>query len=177
MLFKQPLHWLGPAVCLVILSACQQVRTAEQPLNTTEFDWTLGVWRGVRHDGAGGPRNPMTMIVEPVLGGSGQLRKIQIEVGGGTYRGFAVQVRSPDDDCWTRQYTNEGRGTFSQLQSERTMEGIVWRSVSPNRTRESKLVSERLNETSWLRTMYVSDDDGASWRVLWVDELRWQGTN
>ena len=38
-------------------------------------------------------------------------------------------------------------------------------------SRESRLISERLGDDRWRRTMSVSQDGGRTWSVLWIDEL------
>lgn len=61
--------------------------------------------------------------------------------------------------------------------------GVRIDGASPGRTRESRMVSEPMAPEAtkqavagrealrWSRTMWVSEDDGESWRVLWRDEL------
>ena len=116
------------------------------------------------------------MRVEPILGGAGQIRHIEV-IGPDhdPYRGFAVQVPATGPGRWVREYVNSGRGRFSPLEGEVAdgSDGYVstWRGVSPTRTRESRLVSERHAEGKWRRTMSISEDDRTTWRVLWTDEL------
>ncbi len=115
----------------------------------------------------------MRMRVEPVLIGAGQLRTLEIRgKAGRSYTGTAVQLFDPTNGKWSWQYTNSvGRaaaryaGTVTGTRSE-------WRSISPHRTRESRLVSELLADGVWRRSMSISHDDGAHWTELWVDELR-----
>jgi hypothetical protein len=146
---------------------------------TTVFDWTLGRWAGFRRDAASGEEAPMTMTVEPILGGHGQIRRLEVHPEGGVYRGFAVQVED-DAGRWERHYVNAVRRRFALLEAapddaaaeQDFADSSVWRSVTPGRTRESRLLSERLAPDRWRRTMSVGEDGGKSWRVLWVDELR-----
>jgi hypothetical protein len=114
----------------------------------------------------------MIMRVDPILAGAGQIRQIEIPHEGGVYRGFAVQVFDPQLERWVRQYANAVRGRFARLEGEVQGDRSIWRSTSPTRTRESRLVSQRVPPDGWRRTMSISEDGGATWRVLWIDELR-----
>lgn len=135
------------------------------------LDWTLGQWEGTRENGANGSQEPMTMRVESILGGAGQARHLEVRGTGGIYRGFSVQIYDADRDVWARQYVNNARGTFSSLQGKVESETrSVWASESPRR--RSRLISERLGQDGWRRTMTISEDGGATWRTLWIDQLR-----
>ena len=136
------------------------------------LDWTLGVWQGVRRAASDGSEQPMEMRVRAVLGGAGQTREIEIPHGAGVYRGFCLQVYDPSIDRWRRTYVNDVRRSFAVLEGEVLEDRSVWRSVTPGRVRESRLVSERPAADRWRRTMSVSEDGGATWRELWIDELR-----
>lgn len=133
------------------------------------LDWTLGDWEGVRIDAADRSEAPMEMTVRAILGGAAQTREMRIVTGSGFYRGFQVQVRHADTGRWTRQYVNDVRRTFAKLESVDAT-GNVWRSTTPGRSRESRIVCERLEDDGWRRTMSISDD-GVEWRPLWIDEL------
>ena len=145
------------------------VRPASGP--EAALDWTLGVWVGVRRDGADGTESAMTMEVEPILAGAGQIRHLEIQTSGGVYRGFATQAFDPELGRWVRFYLNRSRRRYARLEGEVTGDDSVWRSVTPGRTRESRLVSERLGSDRWRRTMSISDDGTATWRALWIDDL------
>lgn len=136
------------------------------------FDWTVGSWKGVRRDGADGSEAEMSMTVETILGGEGQIRRIAIAGGEEVYHGFAVQVPDRERGVWVRRYVNRGRGSFSSLEGRPDGEGSTWTSVTPGRRRESRLVSRREGADGWTRTMSVSEDGGKSWRIFWIDELR-----
>lgn len=139
------------------------------------FDWTVGVWKGVRRDGGRGDGEPMTMIVEPILGGDGQIRRIEVGAGDRIYQGFAVQVPDAERGIWVRRYVNRGRGWFSSLEGRIEGGESIWTSVTPGRSRESRLVSRLTGKDGWARTMSVSEDGGRSWRTLWTDELHREG--
>ena len=160
--------------------ASSQLRSEPEEATATAaehaFDWTVGTWHGVRRDGADGSEASMTMRVEPILGGAGQLRQLEVR-GDGVYRGLAVQIMDPESGRWTRQYANDVRGRFTLLEGEIRGERSIWRTVSPERKRESRLVSERPAPDRWRRTMSVSEDGGETWRVLWIDELRRKPTD
>ena len=135
------------------------------------LDWTLGIWTGVRRDGADGSEGALTMRVEPILDGAGHIRHVEVVHDGGVYRGFAVQVIDPRTGRWQRRYVNAVRARFASLEGETDGDRSVWRSTSPDRSRESRLVSDRLAPDRWRRTMSVSEDGGSTWRVLWTDLL------
>jgi hypothetical protein len=147
--------------------------TAPAPPTERAFDWTLGTWEGVRRDGADGSQAPMTMRVEAILGGAGQIRELEVRHSGGVYRGLSVVAFEREAGRWVEQYVNDVHGRFVRLEGEPEDGSArsVWRSVAPERRRESRLVSERLGPDRWRRTQSVSEDGGATWRVLWTDEL------
>lgn len=147
---------------------------AEPPVEPEHaFDWTVGEWTGVRRDGADGSEAPMTMRVETILGGGGQVRELEVTHSGGVYRGFSVQAFERETGRWVEQYVNGVHGRFVRIEGEVEAGGArsVWRVVAPERRRESRRVDERLGDDRWRRTMSVSGDGGATWRVLWIDEL------
>lgn len=162
----------GALAVLLLAAATTMLTAASAGKAASDLDWTIGVWEGVRRDGADGTEDPMTMRVEAILSGTGQIRQIEIPHGKGVYRGFAVQVFNEEKGRWLRHYTNQGRGRFSSLEGEVAGDVSTWYVTSPDRTRESRLVSERLDGDRWRRTMSISKDGGRSWTVLWTDELR-----
>jgi len=117
----------------------------------------------------------MTMRVEPLLSGAGQIRHLEVRTSQGVYKGVAVQMLDPATAHWVRQYANSVDRPFARLAADPLGDPSgrrsVWRSISPNRTRESRLVSERLGSDGWQRTMSVSSDNGETWQVLWRDRL------
>lgn len=137
-----------------------------------DLDWTVGTWEGFREDGADGTRAPMTLRVEEILAGAGLVEHLEVTHGGGVYRGFSVTVFDPEAGTWVRQYVNSSRGRFVRLEGEVDGDRSTWRSTTPGRARESRLVSERLDDgRRWRRTQQVSEDGGETWRTLWQDEL------
>jgi hypothetical protein len=135
------------------------------------FDWTVGTWEGVRREGLTGVEEPLRLEVESVLGGTGFMRRLEVEGEQGVYRGLSVQVYDPERDRWLWQYTSEGRGWFAEYAAEE-IDGTrsVWLPTEP-RVRSSRLTSELVSSEHWRRTMEVSDDGGETWRLLWVDEM------
>jgi len=158
----------GMALALVALAAPTAPAAADPG---RAFDWTVGTWHGVRRSGSDGSEDPMTMRVEPILGGAGQARHLEVRQGDGIYRGFAVQAYDPDLGRWVRQYINDVRGRFVRLEGGLEGERSLWTVVSSSTGRMSRLVSERPGPGRWRRTMSISEDGGESWRVLWIDEL------
>jgi len=162
----------GSAV-LLLLVGCQTA-----PDRCSDFDWTIGTWRGVRRDAADGGEQPMTMRVEALVAGAGQMRTLAVGDGEATYRGTSVVILDRAHGRWTWQYSNSPERAFARylgphagLRGER-MPRSEWRSVSPGRSREARLVSEHLPDGSWRRSMYVAPLGEAAWQLLWVDELR-----
>jgi hypothetical protein len=135
------------------------------------LDWQVGTWEGTRRDAGDGSEEPMTMTVERILGGAGQTRVIEIPHSGGVYRGFSVLVFDPGTEVWRLRYVNDVRRTFAAYEGRVDDARSVWESVTPGRTRESSLVSERPEPDVWVRTMTVSRDGGATWSELFVDRL------
>ena len=133
--------------------------------------WTLGSWEGVRRDGASGDEEPMTLEVRSILGGVGTLHELRIGQPSEPYLGFSVQVPAREVGLWVRQYTNATGGEFTRLEGQATGSGCTWRVIGSARGRLSRLESLRDEEGIWTRTMRVSEDGGASWRVLWTDRL------
>ena len=146
------------------------------PVGSSDFDWTIGTWRGVRRDAADGSEAPMTLRVERLATGIGQLRVLAVTpAGGATYRGAAVVLFDADAGRWVWQYTNAPERAFARYVGPPGARGELarseWRSVSPGRTRESRLVSERLPDGRWRRSMSTAPLGEDSWQPLWTDEL------
>ena len=167
----QNLHRLTPLVAVLLVLV---PLAAQEPDERHGLEWQVGDWEGTRRDAADGSEGRMTMRVETILDGAGQTREMEIVHDGGVYRGFAVQVFDPEEKLWRREYVNDVRRTFASLEGQ--VEGdegrSTWRSVTPGRSRESRVVSERPEPDRWVRTMSISEDGGQSWRELWIDSLK-----
>ena len=135
------------------------------------LDWMRGRWRGVRRDAEVGSKEPMTVEVEAILGGAGLVERIEVRQDDGAYRGHATQVFDSSTGHWIRMYVNEPRRHFVELEGEVEGDRIVWRSPSADGTLENRVVSERLGRERWRRSASRSEDGGATWRELFVDEL------
>jgi hypothetical protein len=161
---------LSCLVLLICVIGCQSgdISDVESP---AILDWVLGCWEGVRREGSDGSEAPMVIRVEPALGGAGQVHHLEVQLEDTVYRGFAVQVFDSRLGRYVQQYVNSSRSRFVRLEGDLEGERITWQSVSPKRTRESRLVSERIAQDRWRKTMSISEDDGQTWRVLWMDEL------
>ena len=160
--------------CMTLAAAtagCSTSTEAERRAPSRDPYDIMGRWTGVRRAAHDGSEAPMTFRATPILDGAGWIEQLEVHSGSGVYRGFSVIVRDPARDLWVRQYVNATRGRFVRLEGEVTAQRSVFRSVSPTRTRESRLVSELLAPDRLRRTQSVSEDGGKTWRVLWTDEL------
>lgn len=135
------------------------------------LDWTVGVWRGTRTDAAERDAAKMRVLVERLPAGAGQILRLEVETEGDPYVGFAVTVPDPEGAGWVMLYANDAREKIARLAAKRVEDKTVWNSLTAAPPRASRLISERLGDDRWRRTQQVSDDDGATWRVLFVDEL------
>lgn len=166
-----PTHLAALAAALLALAAAAPLRVAAEEEAAGDLDWTVGTWEGVRRGGDGGDAEPATLRVEPILGGAGYAEHLEVSPGDGVYRGYAVTVFDAGDGRWVRYYVNAVRGSLVRLDGEIDGPRSVWRVTTPGRTRESRLTSEPLEGERWRRTHEISEDGGATWRVLWRDEL------
>src|SRR5581483_3501631 len=152
-------------------------RGAEPPMPVKQgpLDWSLGEWVGTRRDVATHEEVKLRLRVEPILGGVGQAEHLEAEHKKGAYRGFTV--RTPDEAAgrWVMTYWNSKRpGSSALLYGDVDPKRSIWRTASPQQSRQSRLLSERKGADEWRRTMTVSEDQGKTWRELWVDELKRQ---
>jgi hypothetical protein len=143
---------LGCAVVLLIVVSCQ----GSSPDVAHYLDWTLGTWEGVRRDVADETEAAMIMRVEPLAGGGGQIRALEVRGGGSVYHGTSVQRFDGATGTWLWQYTNSATRAFALYRGRIEADRGVWRSISPGRQRESRLMSERLAEGRWRRREPVS---------------------
>lgn len=134
------------------------------------FSWTVGHWHGARSSGEDGRAAPMTVLVEPLGDGSGQVECLRVEASGGPYVGFTIRRRD-DAGAWRMVYVNSTEHAFARLDASTYESKTTWSSVSGARLRESRLISERIGENRWRKTQQFSDDGGTSWKVLFTDEL------
>jgi hypothetical protein len=114
----------------------------------------------------------MTVHVESLPDGPGQVERLQVQLGDSSYVGFTVRVPSGKDGRWIMVYANSSRETFGRLEGEVAVGRVTWRSVTPGRKREGRTSIERLDADRWRRTHEVSEDGGKTWRVLFTDELQ-----
>lgn len=112
----------------------------------------------------------MTVRVEALPDALGQVECLRVEGESGPYVGFTVRLRDEAGE-WQMIYVNSTQRTFARLDGQLAGERSSWTSVTPGRTRESRLVSERLGENGWRKTQLVSNDAGVTWQVLFTDEL------
>lgn len=160
-------RWIG--VWLLALAAgpgCQTAGAVGDPL-----EWTLGTWRGTRVAADGSAAEPMTLRVERLASGAGQVECLRVEGASGPYVGFAIRSRDPDTGRWTMVYANSAQHRFARLEADLSAAAGTWTSVTAEPGRDSRLVFERVGEDHWRRTQLVSTDAGRTWQVLFTDEL------
>lgn len=112
----------------------------------------------------------MTLRVESILGGAGRVEHLRIPLPESDYLGYAVEVHDPQWNRPVRQYVNNRRMRFVRLEGSREEGRWIWLSAGENELRRSKLVTEIRNGL-WLRKQYRTTDGGATWQLLWQDEL------
>lgn len=158
-----------------------QAPTAESapaPPPEEAFDWTRGNWKGVRRHGADGSEAEMRLTISPLLEGAGLTTELRVAREGGLYRARLLQAMESDTGRWYQVYINDVDRRFVRSEGEILETGekgavhSVWTRTDPDGGRLSKLDSEYLPPDRWRRTQSVSDDGGATWRVLWTDELQ-----
>src|SRR5262249_11642379 len=62
-------------LCLVALAILRETAASSEPL-----DWAIGKWRGVRREEATGKSDPLTVFVESLPGGAGQMERLQVDL-------------------------------------------------------------------------------------------------
>ena len=134
------------------------------------FAWTVGHWHGTRHSGDGGRDARMTVLVERLGDGAGQVECLRVEAPTSPYVGFTI-TRREESGAWKMIYVNSTEHAFARLEGASSGAKTVWSSVTPGRLRESRLVSERIGDDLWRKTQQYSEDGGATWQVLFTDEL------
>jgi hypothetical protein len=169
------LHWRFVPLALVGASLSLGFCLGREQLalqKPSPLDWTLGDWVGTRRDAASDEKVKLQLRVEPILGGAGEIEHLEAQHKDGLYRGFTVLTPSEKAGKWVMLYWNSKRTGFAQLNGEVDEARSTWISASPEQPRRSRLVSELVAKNEWRRTMSISEDQGATWRVLWIDELR-----
>lgn len=154
----------------VLLLSCRAA-PAPPPAMDGPSAWTVGEWRGTRLSPDDGRRAPMRISVRPTLGGAGLLQEIVVDTDPGTYAGLHVVLHEHASERWVSYYGNAAGGRLDPLAGTREGGILAWRNVAPERRREARLLDECPAPGRWRRTQQVSEDGGASWRVLFVDEL------
>lgn len=157
---------------LLLSAACRAPGAPSPPPSEVSgpFVWTAGEWRGTRTDAERGEAAPIVVRVRPVLGGAGRIEELEVVHSRGVYRGVQLLLHEAEAERWVNHYANVD-GRLVPLEGRAQGESFVWQSVAPARTRESRLVYERPGNQHWRRRQEVSQDGGASWQVLFVDEL------
>jgi len=134
-------------------------------------NWPIGSWSGTRTDGKSEARFPISIKVRKTLGGKAVTEEMEVIHGGGLYRAFAITTFEVESQRWIMQYVNDATGKFVPMEGAIDGDTSTWRSIAEKRTREAKLVYERPCPAEWRRTQYASDDGGATWFVIFTDEL------
>ena len=111
------------------------------------------------------------MLVEALPGG-GQVLRLEVETEGGSYVGFTTRVLDAETGTWTMIYANDARMRFARLNATFEGDRSVWLSMTAKPPRGSRLIEERPGPDRWRRTQETSRDGGATWQVLFVDDLQ-----
>ena len=134
------------------------------------LDWTVGGWHGARL-GADGSTAQMTVRVEPLAQGPGQIECLRVDAADGAPPYVGVTVRSFDAGTrqWVMTYANAPDHAFARLRGEGTGELMVFDSTTS--AHGSRLVSEQVDPVHWRRQQFTSADGGRTWTLLFTDEL------
>lgn len=160
------------AVALLLTAGCASRPAAAPAAGADALGWTVGHWEGTRTEPSTGSRDPVSTVVRSVLGGVGEEEELVVGSGPKPYRGVYLQVFDPKLQKSVLMYVNAVRREFARLEGTATAERGEWDSTTSRPPRRSKLVYERTGEKTWRRTQKISEDDGATWKTLFVDELR-----
>ncbi len=163
------------ALACTVACAAPDTRNREEEItralpHTTPLDWTHGEWVGTRRSAADGETHPLHVRVTPMLGGASQLREMWVEHDGGVYRGISIQLRETETGRWTRYYANDVRGRLVTLRAVDDA-GDLWRSGPNDSGRWSENRTDRPDDDTWISTVSRTTDGGATWQVVFVDEL------
>ena len=136
--------------------------------------WSIGHWSGHRTAADDGQSEPITIVVEPVLGGQGRLRRLGVPSR--DYYGLSVDARVASTGTWGRKYVNGTRGTFANLVADGDLDQdvVTWRSeslVEGTGERGSRIRSERLGTDRWRIEVSRTVDGGRTWSPIFVDDL------
>jgi hypothetical protein len=134
--------------------------------------WTIGRWEGERIESGSGDRAPLETEVTAVLGGAGEEERLEVGEPGNLYRGLYLQVFDPEIGKSVLMYVNATRRSFARMEGTAASDRGEWLSTTARAPKGSRLVYERIGLDRWRRTQLVSQDSGAHWTVLFVDEMR-----
>ena len=132
--------------------------------------WTIGSWEGTRTEPATGHAAKFHSEIASVLGGAGEEERIEVEEGSPPYLGLYLEVLDPKTGKSGMMYVNARRREFARLEGIAGPEGGEWDSVTARTPHRSRMRLERTGPDAWRRTQRVSEDDGAHWTVLFIDE-------
>ena len=136
------------------------------------LSWTIGRWEGTRTEAATGKAAALRSEISSILGGAGEEERLDVEEGSPPYRGLYLQVSDPRLGKSVITYVNARRREFSRLEGHATADRGEWDSVTARPPHGSRMRVERTGNDTWRRTQLVSEDGGAHWTVLFVDDLR-----
>ena len=163
------------AGALLFAAACASRPGAPPSAGADALGWTIGHWEGTRTELSTGSRDPVSSDVRSVLGGVGEEEELVVGAGPKPYRGVYLQVFDPKLQKSVLMYVNNTRREFARLEGTASSDRGEWDSTTSRPPRRSRLVYERTGENTWRRTQKISEDDGATWKTLFVDELRRTG--
>src|SRR5262249_23969817 len=149
---------IGRMVLLATLCVTPLLHAEPPPApKNSLLDWSLGKWVGTRRDAATDQAVKLQLRVEPVLGGLGQIVHLEAEHKEGPYLGFTVRMPTDKPGKWSMTDWNAKRTNPAQLNGEVEATRGVWHSASAEQARHSRLLSERVGEDGWRRTMSISE--------------------
>lgn len=171
------LAWLAilPAACH---APTDLLATAPHTALDPHLASELGTWKGVRRRSADGAEESLTVVVRPVLGGAALASELEVRGADSTYRGLALDTFDTANGRWLRTYVNPVRGVPVRLDAlapgneALAADVLVFRSAPNDVGRASENRVERLGPDRRRTTVSRTEDGGATWAPLFVDDVQ-----
>ena len=163
------MHWKrGAGLLLTAFASLASTAGADEDA----LGWIVGSWKGTRTETSTGKSAALRTDIRSVLASLGEEEELEVEDGATPYRGLYLQVFDPKLGKSVLMYVNARRRQFARLEGTAAADRGEWDSTTAQPPHRSRLRYEKTGKDSWRRTQMVSEDDGKSWQVLFVDELR-----